>query len=152
MYKKSSKHLLALNTFIKLMRCTNSISNHVHNHFLDRLTVSQFGILEALYHLGPMSQKELAAKILKSPGNITTIINNLVKNEFVSRRISPEDKRFYSIELTAGGRQLIEEIFPYHADVIKERFSILSESEQRTLGKLLKKLSTGYPEKEEHIE
>lgn len=145
MYKESKEHTLALNTFIKLMRCTNSVANYVHGHFLDKLTVSQFGILEALYHLGPMSQKELAEKILKSPGNLTMIINNLVKNNLVSRLVSVEDKRLYSIELTAKGRKLIEEIFPNHTDVIRNRFSVLTKDEQLTLGRLLKKLSTNYP-------
>ena len=74
-YNGSKKHVLALNTFVKLVRATNSVCSDVHNHFLSELTVSQFGILEALHHLGPMAQKDLATKILKSPGNITTIIN-----------------------------------------------------------------------------
>ncbi|MGB3211911.1 MAG: MarR family transcriptional regulator [Desulforhopalus sp.] len=141
-FKSSKKHVLALNTFIKLVRCTNSVCSDVHNHFLAELTVSQFGILEALYHLGPMAQKELAGKILKSPGNITTIINNLEKINLVHRKINQNDKRYYIIHLTNKGRSFIERIFPTHADVILNRISILSETEQRTLGKLLKKLST----------
>lgn len=136
---------LALNTFVKLMRCSNSVASDVHNHFPDWLTVSQFGILEALYHLGPMSQKKLAAKILKSPGNLTTIINNLVKRDLVKRVVNPEDKRYYSIELTPKGSKLIKELFPRHSKVILERFSILSKQEQSTLGQLLKKLSLHHP-------
>jgi MarR family transcriptional regulator, 2-MHQ and catechol-resistance regulon repressor len=142
-FRGSKQHTLALNTFVKLVRCTSSVCNDVHNHFLSELTVSQFAILEALYHLGPMSQKELAAKILKSPGNITTIINNLEKSELVIRKVNNEDKRYYTIQLTDKGRLIIERIFPIHADAILKRFSILTESEQQTLGKLLRKLSLG---------
>lgn len=140
-YLGSKKHVLALNTFIKLVRSTNIVCSDVHNHFLSELTVSQFGIMEALYHLGPMSQKELASKILKSPGNITTIINNLERNELVRRKVNEEDKRYYSIHLTDQGRSMVERIFPTHADVILNRLSVLTEAEQNTLGKLLKKLS-----------
>lgn len=104
--------------------------------------MSQFGILEALYHLGPMSQKELGAKILKSPGNLTTIVNNLLKNALIHRIKNEKDKRYYTIELSPKGKQLIEEIFPDHADIINKRFSVLSKNEQQTLGGLLKKLST----------
>lgn len=139
----SKKHQLALNTFVKLVRCTNSVCNGVHNHFLGELTVSQFGILEALYHLGPMAQKELAGKILKSPGNITTIINNLEKSGLVKREVKSDDKRYYTIHLTAKGRSTIERIFPTHADIVLNRISVLTETEQHTLGRLLKKLSTG---------
>jgi MarR family 2-MHQ and catechol resistance regulon transcriptional repressor len=133
--------VLALNTFIKLVRATNTVCGQVHNHFLDELTVSQFAILEALYHLGPMAQKELAGKILKSPGNITTIINNLEKSQLVTRKVKSEDKRYYTIELTDKGRSTIARIFPTHADIILNRMSILTETEQQTLGRLLKKLS-----------
>lgn len=140
-YKGSKQHTLALNTFVKLVRCTNTVTGYVHNHFAKELTVSQFGILEALYHLGPMVQKELAAKILKSPGNITTIINNLEKNNLVARVPNENDRRYCTIELTENGRTVIERIFPVHADVICKRFSILSPQEQKQLGELLIKLS-----------
>ena len=141
-FNGSKKHVLALNTFTKLIRSTNSVCSDVHDHFLSELTVSQFGILEALYHLGPMSQKNLAAKILKSPGNITTIINNLERNQLVKREVNNEDKRYYTIRLTYNGRSMIERIFPTHADIVLDRFSVLTETEQATLGMLLKKLST----------
>lgn len=141
-YTDSEKHLLALNTFVKLIRCTNSVNRDVHSHFLGELTISQFGILEALFHLGPMPQKDLASKILKSPGNITTIINNLEKNGLVTRAANEKDRRFCTIELTAAGRAAIERIFPVHADSVLRRMSVLSEEELRYLGKLLFKLST----------
>jgi MarR family 2-MHQ and catechol resistance regulon transcriptional repressor len=139
----SKEHQLALNTFVKLVRCTNSVCSDVHNHFLGELTVSQFGILEALYHLGPMAQKELAGKILKSPGNITTIINNLEKNGLVRREVKSDDKRYYTVHLTLAGTSTIERIFPAHADIVLNRMSILTKTEQHALADLLKKLSTG---------
>ena len=49
------------------------------------LTISQFGVLEALYHKGPLCQRDIAAKILKSTGNITMVIDNLEKRELVRR-------------------------------------------------------------------
>lgn len=137
----SKQQVLALNTFIKLVRCTNSVANHVHKHLRKELTVSQFGILEALFHLGPMSQKQLSAKILKSAGNITTIINNLEKAGLVIRVLSLEDKRYYAIHLTDEGCKLINRVFPDHAEIICKRMSVLTEEEQQTLGGLLKKLS-----------
>jgi MarR family transcriptional regulator, 2-MHQ and catechol-resistance regulon repressor len=141
-YKGSDESFLALSTFVKLVRCTNSVCASVHRHLFGKLTVSQFGILEALYHLGPMAQKELAGKILKSAGNITTIINNLEKNALVVRCVGREDKRICTIQLTDRGRAVIKGIFPVHADLIRERMALLSDSEQRTLGNLLKKLGT----------
>ncbi len=139
-YQGSKEQVLALNTFIKLVRCTNTVSANVHDHLLGKLTVSQFGILEALYHLGPMAQKELAEKILKSAGNITTIINNLERIDLVVRGVNENDKRYCTVQLTKKGENLIKRIFPIHADIIVKRMARLRESEQQTLGRLLKKL------------
>lgn len=132
---------LAIDTFSRLMRCTNNVANDVHKHIQNQLTVSQFGILEALALLGPVSQKELAARILKSPGNITTIINNLEKAGLVVRVLSTQDKRYYAIHLTDKGRRLIERLLPVHTEVLAKRMAVLSEEEQQTLGRLLKKLA-----------
>jgi len=140
-YQGSKEQVLALNTFIKLVRCTNTVSADVHDHLLSKLTVSQFGILEALYHLGPMAQKKLAEKILKSAGNITTIINNLEKNDLVVRGVNEKDRRYSTVQLTKKGENMIKRIFPVHADIIGKRMAILSEIEQQTLGRLLKKLA-----------
>ena len=41
------------------------------------MTVSQFGVLEALHHLGPLRQGEISAKLLRSGGNITLVVDNL---------------------------------------------------------------------------
>lgn len=70
----------ALNVFVKLMRASNTVNTRIHGHLKeDNLTVSQFGVLEALYHLGPLSQSELGIKILKSNANLTTVVDSLEK-------------------------------------------------------------------------
>ena len=136
-----SEHRTALSTFTKLMRAAESVSARVHKE-LQRsgLTVSQFGILEALYHLGPMVQKELADKILKSPGNITMVIDNLEKRGLIVREKSRSDRRASVITATDKGLHLFDAIFPAHARRITESMAQLSVDEQETLGRLLKKL------------
>lgn len=134
---------VALATFIKLMRASESVASDVHRQITaGGLTVSQFGILEALFHLGPMTQKELAGKILKSAGNITMVIDNLEKQDLVTRTRNNEDRRSYLISPTSKGKALITEIFPAHAERISTRMAHLSLEEQRALGRLLKKLGT----------
>ncbi len=134
---------VALATFIKLMRASESVSADIHRQITAAgLTISQFGILEALFHLGPMTQKELAVKILKSAGNITMVIDNLEKQDLVIRTRNDEDRRSYLISPTARGKTLIAEMFPAHAERISKRMAYLSIEEQRTLGRLLKKLGT----------
>lgn len=137
----SAEDKIALTTFIKLMRATESVSAAVHRELQTAgLTVSQFGILEALYHLGPMVQKELAVKILKSPGNITMVLNNLEKRGLIVREKSAFDRRASVITATDEGLRLVDALFPAHAKRIVEAMARLSLQEQETLGRLLKKL------------
>ncbi|HAH50121.1 MAG TPA: MarR family transcriptional regulator [Balneola sp.] len=130
-----------LNTFIKLMRATESLNQRLCRHLSEaNLTVSQFGILEALLHLGAQNQKELGKKLLKSGGNITLVIDNLEKSGLVSRKKDQNDRRALIIELTVQGKSFIEDFFPKHLNKISEEFSILDDKEKAELGRLCKKI------------
>jgi len=140
-YENSHKRL-ALSTFVKLLRATETISATVHGPLTDlNLTVSQFGVLEALYHLGPMCQRDLAKKILKSTGNLTTVIDNLEKRKLVRRKRNENDRRYFDVSLTLKGKNLVKEIFPDHADRIVQAMSYLTKNEQKQFGLLCKKLA-----------
>lgn len=131
----------ALDTYVKLMRATESVTARAHRQLSAfGLSFSQFGVLEALYHIGPMSQSEIGQKILRSSGNMTMVIDNLEKRRLVKRERSRADRRFLIVHLTEKGRQLISRIFPSHATEIAREFGVLTASEQQTLGKLCKKL------------
>ncbi|OGW41216.1 MAG: MarR family transcriptional regulator [Nitrospirae bacterium GWD2_57_9] len=143
-YKGSREEAAALNAYVKLMRAAESVSSAIHGHLSQAgLTVSQFGVLEALYHLGPLSQAELARKILKSTGNITMVIDNLEKRGLVKRERDTQDRRYYSVGLTADGKKVIAGIFPKHAGKIVKGMNVLSRTEQATLGDLCRKLGMG---------
>ena len=93
-HKGTESETRALNAFIKLMRATESVSSRLTNILQgEGLTISQFGVLEALLHLGPLSLRQIGEKILKSGGNITTVVDNLEKHDLVERRRCPEDRR-----------------------------------------------------------
>jgi MarR family 2-MHQ and catechol resistance regulon transcriptional repressor len=131
----------ALGTYVKLMRAAEALTARVHKHLSSvGLTVSQFGVLEALYHLGPLSQRDLGQKILRSSGNITLVTDNLEKRGLVRRERDRTDRRFFIVHLTDEGQKLIRKIFPPHAAVIKNELDVLSTVEQETLGALCKKL------------
>lgn len=143
-YKGSPQETLALNTFIKLTRSVESLTSRLSQRgTLGELTESQFGVLETLYHLGSMCQNQIAAKILKSSGNLTMVIDNLEKHGLVRRVRDLEDRRKVQVSLTDEGRQLIAEVFPEQAAAITEEMSALTPQEQETLGSLCRKLGQG---------
>ena len=134
----------ALKTYVKLMRAAESITARVHKHLSSAgLTVSQFGVLEAIYHLGPLSQKDLGRKILRSSGNITMVIDNLEKRRLVRRERDTSDRRIFIVHLTGEGQKLIRKIFPSHAALITDELSVLNRNDQIILGNLCKKVGMG---------
>jgi MarR family 2-MHQ and catechol resistance regulon transcriptional repressor len=132
---------LTLNTYTKLMRAAESVTSRV-NRFLApfNLTISQFGVLEALYHKGPLCQRDIAAKILKSTGNITLVIDNLEKRGLVRRERGSDDRRFLTVHLTDEGASLIAQAFARVEAAIVADMAALTAREQEELGILCKKL------------
>ena len=132
---------LPLNTYTKLMRAAESVTSRV-NRFLTpfNLTISQFGVLEALYHKGPLCQRDIAAKILKSTGNITLVIDNLEKRGLVRRERGSDDRRFLTVHLTDEGASLIAQAFARVEAAIVADMAALTAREQEELGILCKKL------------
>jgi MarR family transcriptional regulator, 2-MHQ and catechol-resistance regulon repressor len=136
-YQGSTQDVLALDTFIKFTRASNAFESHIFQlDLLQGLTQSQFGVLETLYHLGSMYQGEVSAKLLKSTGNMTLVLDNLEKLGLVRRERQPEDRRTVVIHLTEAGKAKIEHIFPDVVKVITAELSVLSAEEQQTLGSL----------------
>ena len=140
----SRAEVRTLETFIKLTRCTNSVlARLTERNTIGDLTYSQFAVLEALYHLGHMTQGEVSSKILKSTSNITTVIDNLERDGLVRRERDTKDRRVIHVHLTEAGKGKIEAVFPNHVMALVEEFSVLSASEQETLGELCKRLGKG---------
>jgi MarR family 2-MHQ and catechol resistance regulon transcriptional repressor len=107
------------------------------------LSLGQFAVLEALYHVGPLCLGDLARRILTSSGNLTLVIDNLEKQGLVKRQQEGRDKRFVLATITPLGRRLIARIFPSHALRITEVMGRLTPPEQEKLGDLCRKLGTG---------
>ncbi|PLX79074.1 MAG: MarR family transcriptional regulator [Desulfuromonas sp.] len=134
----------ALNAYITLLRCTETVTADTTRHLAGyKLTIGQFGVLEVLFHLGSLCQRDIGRKLLKSGGNITTVVDNLEKRGLVVRKRSVDDRRFYQVELTADGRELITAIMPRQVEGITRRMAALSADEQAILRQLCRKLGVG---------
>ncbi len=133
---------LNLKALIALSRCTQHVHKLEYKTIKEGgLTVSQFAVLEVLYHKGDLRISEILEKILATGGNMTVVIDNLAKENLVMRTIDPSDKRVNLIRITDKGRDLISGIFPSHEQNINNIFGTLTEDEKKQLITLLKKLS-----------
>lgn len=140
-YRGTREETRALDAFIKLLRAADSVSRRTRGVISAAgLTESRFGVLESLYHLGPLSPGELGRKILKTAGNLTLVIDNLERDGLVERRSGENDRRVKRIALTRKGQDLIERLLPPHAELIVSEMAVLSADEQVELGRLCRKL------------
>ncbi len=112
-YQGSITEKRALDAYIKLTRAVQSVKTRIEQHkTVEVLSDSQFGALEALYHVGPLSQKAIAEKLLFSKSNIVAVIDALEVNGLAKRERDTEDRRFINVHITPKGSKLIEEIIP----------------------------------------
>ena len=101
---------------------------------------SDFRVLEALLHKGPLPVNTVGPKVWLTPGSISVAVDRLVKKGLVSRKDRAGDRRVRQVELTAKGRALITRGFREHAAAMETAVSVLSKTERLTLLRLLKKL------------
>jgi MarR family transcriptional regulator, 2-MHQ and catechol-resistance regulon repressor len=131
----------ALDLLIKLSRCASSLSDRLEDHLREEgFTGSQFGLLEALLHLGPLEPCELGPKLLTSRPNIVLLVDQLESRGLVRRVSVPGDRRRVRIELTAAGARTIRKVFANHVRRVVEEVGVLSPVEQEQLARLCKRL------------
>ena len=140
-YQGTAQEERALNAYIKLQRAAETVLTNTTEHLSDYdLTTSQFAVLEALYHLGTLSQRDLADKLLKSTGNMSLVLKNLEKRDLISRERDPGDRRYMRVCITEKGRELLLSMLEEHVAGIVEEMNILTPQEQDQLGQLCRKL------------
>jgi MarR family 2-MHQ and catechol resistance regulon transcriptional repressor len=133
--------LEALRAYVKLLRAAKAVVARIEPRLAARgLTATQLGVLEAILHKGPLTQRELGRKVLTSAGNMTDVIDKLEGRRLVCRSRVAGDRRSVRVALTPAGRTLIQGLFPQHARDIAEAMGGLTTRELTELGHLLRKL------------
>lgn len=135
------KEILSMDAFISLMKASDHVSSFVHAHLKEEgITVSQFGVLEALNYKGSMCQKDIAEIIRKTTGNMTTVIDNLEKHGLAVRKKDAADRRYFTVSITDKGRQVLNDAFEVYKKNVSERLSALTIVELETLIGICRKL------------
>ena len=131
----------ALRLWVILSRAYAAIARHAESDVARHgLTIAEFGILEALYHVGPLLLGELQRKILVSSGGVTYLVDRLEQRGLVKRQPCPDDRRARYAALTPEGKRLMARIFPDHAQAIERAMSGLTRADRDRAATLLKAL------------
>jgi MarR family 2-MHQ and catechol resistance regulon transcriptional repressor len=133
--------MTAAKLWIVLARCHHAVALLVERDIAAQgLCLSDFTVLEALLHKGPLTISEIQAKVLLAAGSMTAAVDRLERRGLVARKAIARDRRARRIELTAAGRRLIEGAFREHARHLEEAISVLNENEKAQVYGGLKKL------------
>ena len=130
-----------VHVWLVLMKAFQALMPHAQESIARTgLGDSDFRVLEALLHKGPLPVNTIGPKVWLTPGSISVAVDRLVQKGLVVRKEQPADRRVRRVELTRKGRALIAATFRKHAAAMENAVDVLSKKERTALLRLLKKL------------
>lgn len=140
--EQSLKGGSGVHVFLVLWKAMSAVEAYAQNSIAElEMCGSDFAVLEALLHKGPLPINEIGKKVLLTSGSITVAVDRLESKGLVERRASGSDRRARIVHLTKDGRELITRIYADHAaDMERLAAASLSRAERETLIRLLKKI------------
>ena len=139
--KEPGRSIQGVHLWLLLWKATKAMEAHARRSVeATGLCLSDFGVLEALLHKGPLPVSELGKKVLLSSGSMTAAVDRLERGGLVKRANAQTDRRSRIVHLTSVGSKLIRRVFAEHARDMEHAFSALTKSERAAFGNLLRKL------------
>ena len=133
----------SLKLFVVLAKAYRAIIEQAEMDIKSKgLNLTDFAVLELLFHRGKQPMQKIGDKILMTSGSITYIVNKLEKKGYLVREASPNDRRVTYASISDQGRELLNSIFPAQWEKLKTIMNGLNDEEKDTAIELLKKLGT----------
>lgn len=131
---QSTDRIAAPRLWLVLARAHRAIATYIEGAIVAQgLGLSDFMVLEALLHKGPLTISAIGEKVLLASASMTSAIDRLERRSLVKRRSCNSDRRIRLVELTGEGRTFIEEIYARHEKDLESIASGLSDGERRAL-------------------
>ncbi|WP_062109267.1 MarR family winged helix-turn-helix transcriptional regulator [Bacillus niameyensis] len=138
---------LSLKLYVVLYRALQAIDKKMANNYKSYgMNPTEFAVLELLFNKGDQPIQKIGQKILIASSSITYVVDKLEKKKYVKRVACPTDRRVTYAAITDEGKELMEEIFPKHAETMTEIMGGLNLSEKQVMVEQLKKLGKFNPE------
>lgn len=146
--KAAAKDVTAQRLWMVLSRCTRTLTFVAEDSIAGSgLGVTDFMVLEALLHKGPLTITEIQEKVLLASGSMTAAIDRLERQGWLVRTAAAGDRRARVLELTREGRAVIRAAFAQHAKDLEAAVEVLSASEREQFYGLARKLGRAVAEK-----
>ncbi|MEK3856561.1 MarR family winged helix-turn-helix transcriptional regulator [Cytobacillus sp. FSL H8-0458] len=127
--------------FMILMQTSKAIQDQIREDMAkNNLTITEFSVLEVLFHKGKQTIQQLANSVLISSGSMTYVIDKLEQKALLQRNACPDDRRVIHVTLTDDGMDVMNKIMPEHEAFVEFTFDALNSNEAKNLVQLLKKV------------
>jgi MarR family 2-MHQ and catechol resistance regulon transcriptional repressor len=131
----------ATHTLLVMLKALRAIRHFALTPILkEGLGESDFRVLEALLHKGPLPVNVIGPKVDLNPGSVSVAVDRLYQKGLVSRVESDSDRRVRTVPLTEKGRRIFLPVFRQHAALIRRAFQDVSPKERRQLEEVLKRI------------
>ena len=133
----------ALRLWLRLLTCSQLIERHVRSRLRSRFgtTLPRFDLLSQLErHPQGLKMNELSRLLMVTGGNVTGIVDQLVKEGLVERLDDASDRRAWRVRLTRAGAKAFAEMARQHEQWVVELMGGLTRKESDSLMQLLARL------------
>jgi MarR family 2-MHQ and catechol resistance regulon transcriptional repressor len=146
---ESLKDGTGVHVFLVMWKAVHAVETYAQRSIAElEMCGSDFAVLEALLHKGPLPINEIGKKVLLTSGSITVAVDRLESKGLVERRASGTDRRAKIVHLTKAGKDLSARVYADHAaDMERLASASLTKAERDTLIRLLKKIGYEAAEK-----
>ena len=138
--RASESDHVALRLWLRLLTCTTMIERRVRERLRERfdITLARFDLMAQLARAPKgLRMSELSRRLMVTGGNVTGLTDQLVGEGLVVRRELPDDRRVYTVRLTAKGRRAFDAMAQEHERWIVALFADLPPDERDALYRLL---------------
>jgi DNA-binding MarR family transcriptional regulator len=147
-----AEHHASLRLWLRLLSCTTRIEDTIRQRLREQfgITLPRFDLMAQLEREAQgLSMSELSRRMMVTGGNVTSIVDQLEKEQLVQRQTQVGDRRSFTVSLTEAGRSAFAAMALSHEGWVVELLSPLAEPEQTQLHQLLGTLKSGTPTKQE---
>ena len=147
-----AEHHASLRLWLRLLSCTTRIEDTIRQRLREQfgITLPRFDLMAQLEREAQgLSMSELSRRMMVTGGNVTSIVDQLEKEQLVQRQTQVGDRRSFTVSLTEAGRSAFAAMALAHEGWVVELLSPLAEPEQTQLHHLLGTLKSGTPTKQE---
>ena len=135
------KTLTASKLWIVMARSHRALTLLVERSIGDSgLCLSDFMVIEALLHKGPLTITEIQQKVLLALGSMTVAVDRLEHKGLIVRKTTAADRRARVLQLTAEGKKRATQVFKAHSADLEVIMAILSDTEMQQTYATLRKL------------